>query len=309
MNYAQTLFNQIFIMFILLFIGFLLYKIKMISDQTNKQLTKVVLYVVSPAVIISTYQMPYDPTQAKNMLLGFLLSAIALGIAILVSFLAYFKRQKASFPVELFAITFSNCGFIGIPLLFALFGKLGVFYCNTFITVFNILLWTYGILLMTVGEKKEKGQNYLKNLLTPTMFSIVIGLTLYFARIALPNAILEATDYIASMNTPLAMIVSGVYIAQSNILGAFKKKRIYYIVFLKCIVAPLAVILAFSFFAFDETLKICIILLIACPTGANTMLFASSYQKDVERASNVFTLTTLVSIITLPLVIYIAQNI
>lgn len=310
MNYTFTLIEQIFIMFLLLFIGFFLYKIKMVSTETNQQLTKIVLNLVNPAVVLSAYQVAYDPEQAKNMLYGFLLSAISMGIAILVSQCCKIKGKKGCVPTEQFAVVFTNCGFIGLPLLFALFGKLGVFYCNTYVTVFNLMIWTYGITLMSRGAKETRKisvKDQLKQLLTPTMVCIGIGLVLYFARIRLPHPVHMTVDYIASMNTPLAMLVSGVYIAQSDLLGALKNLRIYYLMVLKCFVVPLLVLLVFSFLPMNQLLKTSILLLAACPTGANTMLFAAGYHGNVERASNIFTLTTLCSILSLPIIIMLTQ--
>lgn len=310
MEYAIILVNQVFIMFLLIVVGFGLYKAKVISDRTNQQLTSIVLHVVTPALIIYTYQMDYDPTQARNMLLGFFMSFVSILIAIVLSYVLYMKGNKDSCPTQRFGVIFSNCGFMAIPLMNAMFGSLGVFYCNTYVTMFNLVLWTYGVKLMNREEAgpKKKLKDQIKPLLTPSMISIVVGLLMYFASIKLPMPITKTAEYIANMNTPLAMIVSGVYIAQSNLLGAFKKFRVYYVSILKCFVLPILLMIAFSFFPLDSTLRTTILIAGSCPTAATTMLFASRYKGDVELASNVFTMTTLMSIISLPLVVLIAQS-
>lgn len=310
MEYAKILTNQVFIMFLLLLIGFVLYKIRMISDDTNKQLTKLVMHVVTPALIINTYQMNYDAKETSNMLWGFALSTVSIVLAILVSKILMIKADKNSLATERFGIIFTNCGFMAIPIMNALFGSIGVFYTNTYITIYNIFVWSYGIMLMTGGAKNSEKQSLakrLKPLVTPTMISIVAGLVMYFLQIKLPKPIASATEYVASMNTPLAMIVSGVYIAQSDIMSALKKFRIYYVSLVKCFVLPIAVMAVFHFLPFNETLLTSILIVAACPSGANTMLFASTYGGDVERGSNIFTLTTLMSIVSLPVVILLAQ--
>lgn len=303
--------NQVFIMFLLIAVGFVLYRLKLVSDQTNKQLTSIVLFVVGPALILNTYQMDFNPKDAKNMMLGFLLSLISILLAIFLSYLLYFKGKKESVPTERFCVIFSNCGFIAVPLMNALFGAIGVFYCNTYITIFNIVLWTYGISMMrrTDHQEKKTFAQHMKPFLNPTMVSIAIGLTMYFFRIKFPKPVGEAISYISGMNTPLAMIVCGVYIAQSDLLGAIKKLRVYYSVVLKGILLPLLVVAVFYFLPFDQTLRTTILITAACPTGANAMLIASGYGGDVERASNVFAISTLLSIITLPLTILVAQSI
>lgn len=311
MDFAKILVNQVFIMFLLILVGFVLYKIKMISDETNKQLTGIVLHVVTPALIISTYQLDYDATQAKNMLLGFFLSFLSMFVAIIFSYLLYFKSKKESYPTERFCIIFTNCGFMAIPLMNALFGSIGVFYCNTYVTVFNIVLWTYGIKLMAKKSESTKKnlKEWVKPFLTPTMISIVVGLVMYFFRIKLPSPVAKTSEFIASMNTPLAMIVSGVYIAQSDLMSALKKFRVYYVSILKCYILPLVLMGVFMFFPLDETLRTTILIAGSCPTAASAMLFASKFERDIEKASNIFTLTTLMSIVSLPVVILIAQTI
>lgn len=311
MEYTLILVNQVFIMFLLILVGFGLYKLKMISDATNKQLTSIVLYVVSPALIIHTYQLDYDATQAYNMLLGFVLSTISITIAIGFSYVLYVKTKKESIRTERFSVIFTNCGFMAIPLMNALFGSIGVFYCNTYLTMFNLILWTFGIKLMNHHQdmmQKKSMKEWLRPFLTPTMICIVVGLVMYFTRIKLPSPIAKTTEYIASMNTPLAMMVSGVYIAQSNLLSALKRLRVYYVAILKCFLLPLIVLGVLFFIPLDNTLRTTILISTSCPTAATTMLFASKYQGDVEMASNVFTITTLMSILSMPIVIFIAQS-
>lgn len=309
MELSRIVVNQVFIMFLLIGVGFVLYQLKLISDQTNKQLASIVLYVVSPALILNTYQMDFNPKDAKNMLLGFLLSFVSIFLAILLSQVLRVKGKKESISTERFCVIFSNCGFMAIPLLNALFGEIGIFYCNTYITVFNLVLWTYGIGIMqkNQGRERKSFSHRVKPFLTPTMFSIVIGLFLYFFQIKFPAPIREATKFIADMNTPLAMIVCGVYIAQSDFLSALKKWRVYLIVALKGVFLPFIIIGVFYFLPLDNMLRTTIVITASCPTGATAILIASGYKGDVERASNVFAISTLFSIITLPLVVLISQ--
>ncbi len=309
MEYAKILVNQVFIMFLLIMLGFILYKIKLISNQTNQQLTGIVLFVVIPAMIVDSYQIDFEANEAKNMLLGFVLSLISILIAILISHVLRIGADQKKLVTERFSVIFTNCGFMGIPLVYAIFGKLGVFYCNTYLTMFNLILWTYGVTLMKnrSGEKRNVRQ-VMKSFLSPTIICIALGLTMYFLKIKLPQPVAKATEYIASMNTPLAMIVSGVYIAQSNLLASIKKLRLYYVTLIKSFVIPLIVLAIFAFLPLDHTLLMTILVAAACPTASTAMLFANNYKQDVERASNLFTICTVFSIISIPIVILIAQT-
>lgn len=308
MELAGILTNQVVVMFLLLVTGMILYKIGLITDEGNRQMAGVVLYVVAPLLILDTYSMEYDASIAKNMLLGFILSAISIIIGIIVSYVLKPGSKKESFSTERFTVIFTNCGFMGIPLAEAVFGDIGVIYCTTYITMFNLFVWTYGLALMR-GKSKEKQsfKEKLKPFLTPTMFCIVIGLIVYFLRIPLPKQIKSAVGYISSMNTPLAMIVSGIYIAQGDLLGALRKGRVYIVSAMKCLAVPFFMTFVLLFLPFDEKLKTTILILSACPSGANGMLFANRFGGDAKTASNVFTVTTIASIACIPLMILFSQ--
>ena len=308
MELAGILANQVIVMFLLLATGMLLYKIKMITDEGNRQMAGVVLYVVAPLLILDTYSMEYDATITKNMLWGFLLSAISITIGILVSYVLKPGSKKESFPTERFTVIFTNCGFMGIPLAEAVFGAIGVIYCTTYITMFNLFVWTYGLALMR-GKSSEKRsfKERIKPFLTPTMFCIVIGLLVYFLQIPMPKQLKSAVGYISSMNTPLAMIVSGIYIAQGDLLGALKKGRVYIVSAMKCLVVPFFMIFVLLFLPFDEKLKTTILILSACPSGANGMLFANRFGGDAKTASNVFTVTTIISILCIPFMVVLSE--
>ena len=308
MELAGILTNQVVVMFLLLATGMLLYKIGMINDEGNRQMAGVVLYVVAPLLILDTYSMEYDATITKNMLLGFVLSAISIIIGIIVSYALKIGSKKESFSTERFTVIFTNCGFMGIPLAQAVFGDIGVIYCTTYITMFNLFVWTYGLALMR-GKSKEKRSvaEKLKPFLTPTMFCIVIGLLVYFLRIPLPQQLKSAVGYISSMNTPLAMIVSGIYIAQGDLFGALKKGRVYVVSAMKCLAVPFFMIFVLMFLPFDEKLKTTILILSACPSGANGMLFANRFGGDAKTASNVFTVTTIASILCIPCMVMFSE--
>ena len=308
MELAGILANQVVVMFLLLATGMILYKIKMITDEGNRQMAGVVLYVVAPLLILDTYSMEYDAAVAKNMLLGFLLSAISIVLSI---FLAYGLKpgsKKESFPTERFTVVFTNCGFMGIPLAQAVFGDVGVIYCTTYITMFNLFVWTYGLALMRgKSTAKRSLTERLRPFLTPTMFCIVIGLLVYFLQIPMPKQLKSAVGYISSMNTPLAMIVSGIYIAQGDLLGALRKGRVYAVSAMKCLAVPFFMIFVLMLLPFDEKLKTTILILSACPSGANGMLFANRFGGDAKTASNVFTVTTIASIGCIPLMVMAAE--
>ena len=308
MELAGILANQVIVMFLLLATGMILYKIGMITDEGNRQMAGVVLYAVAPLLILDTFSMEYDAELTKNMLLGFFLSTISIVLAIFVSNILRIKGKKESFPTERFTVIFTNCGFMGIPLAEAVFGDIGVIYCTTYITMFNLFVWTYGLALMK-GKSTEKRTlaERLKPFLTPTMVCIALGLLVYFLRIPMPKQLKSTIGYISSMNTPLAMLVSGIYIAQGDLFGALKKGRVYAVSAVKLLLVPLLMVFVLAFLPFDEKLKTTILILSACPSGANGMLFANRFGGDAKTASNVFTVTTIACIACIPLMVMVSE--
>ena len=128
---------------------------------------------------------------------------------------------------------------MGIPLASALFGAEGVFYVTAFLTIFFLFSWTHGVMQLTQTKDFKKA---LKVLRSPTVIGIAIGLILYFVQLPIPGLLMDTMGYISDLNTPLAMIASGVSVAQANLLGALCTKRIYWVSFVKLLVIPLAVI-------------------------------------------------------------------
>ncbi len=308
MELAGILVNQVIVMFLLLATGMFLYKIGMITDEGNRQLAGVVLYVVAPLLILDTFSMEYDAELTTNILLGFLLSAISIVLAIFISHILRIKGKRKSLSTERFTVIFTNCGFMGIPLAEAVFGDIGVIYCTTYITMFNLFIWTYGMALMK-GKSKEKKNlaECLKPFLNPTIVCIVLGLAVYFLQLPIPVQLKSAIGYFSSMNTPLAMLVSGVYIAQGDLLGALRKGRVYAVSAVKCLLVPLFMVFILAFLPFDEELRMTILILSACPSGANGMLFANRFGGDVKTASNVFTVTTIASIVCIPVMVMLSE--
>ena len=202
-------------MLVLILVGILCSKTKIISQDTNRQLSSLVLQVVNPVVILMSFQTDYRPELAKNLLITFGLSAAAFIIMITVSYILVRSKPQRDTAIERFASTYSNCAFMGIPLMNALFGAEGVFYLTAFITVFNISVWTHGVILIS-GEKNLK--QAIKVLYSPTIIAIALGIVMFFAQIKIPSVPAQALQFIADMNTPHPMLDSGITISQTNVI-------------------------------------------------------------------------------------------
>ncbi len=301
---SATIFRQTIIMLILILTGVLCAKTKIIGTEANKDLSKFVLQVINPVVIFMAYQSEYRPELAKNLLITFGLSVLSFIIMIVLAYVLVRRKDKRETEIERFSLIYSNCGFMGIPLVDALFGDEGVFYLTAFITVFNIFVWTHGIILIS-GEKNIK--NIVKVLRSPTIISIVLGLLCFFARIRIPEVPAQALTFIKEINTPMAMIVSGVTMADTDILKLVKNLRVYLICILRLLVIPIAVVGMLSVFNIDSKVMLTIITASAAPPAAMCTLHCIRYGKNSVYSSEIFTAGTIFSIATLPLIVKIAE--
>lgn len=304
MELSQTVFSQVLVMFLLIALGALCLKIKIISIGASKQLTKLLLYVVNPLVVINAYNMPFETRLAKNLVIAFVLAIVSHLVAMGVSYLAVRGKNNPNSSIERFSIVYTNCGFMALPLIGALFGTEGVFYASAYVTVFNLFSWTHGRISM---QGKGVKINLLAVLLSPVIIAVIVGLILFFTGIRLPYIFSEAVKHVASLNTPLAMLVTGITLMSGNIIKAFTALRQYYIVILGNIVVPLICAIIYLFLPIENSIIIVNLVAVACPCAVTTLLFATSLKKNVSYASNILLLSNIVSMVSIPLIVTLFQ--
>ncbi|MCM1269123.1 MAG: AEC family transporter [Ruminococcus flavefaciens] len=297
---SLTILKQTIIMLILITVGIVCSKTKIISKESNKDLSKFVLQVVNPVMIFMSYQTDYKPELVKNLLLTFVLSLGAYAVTILLAYLLIPSKKGRETELERFSAIYSNCGFMGIPLVNALFGMEGVFYLTAFITVFNLIVWTHGIILIS-GEKSMK--NIVKVLYSPTIIAIVLGIITFFLQIRLHEVPAKALEFISQLNTPMAMIVSGVTMAETNVLKLLKKGGVYYICFLRLLLIPAILAALLSPLGISEKVRLTVIVAASAPPAAMCTLQCIRYGRNSVYASEIFTAGTILSVLTLPLVV------
>lgn len=305
MKLAFTAFDQIVTMFFIILTGILCFKIKLIDREMNKKLADLVLLLVNPLVIFISYQREFKASLLTGLLISFVLALITHIVSILISMLIVRgKKHNKDLAIERFAVIYSNCGFIGIPLVNGILGSEGVFYLTAYMTVFNLAVWTHG--MVTMSGKNDK-KTILKAVMSPAVIATFLGFLLFLCRVILPGAISRPITYIGEMNTPLAMLVSGVTIAQTDIRKLFGKLRSYYIALFRLIIIPVIVLLVYQLFPLPEIVLMTTVLACACPTAATINLFSIKYDKNYLYASELFTITTILSLLTIPLVMVFAN--
>ena len=303
---SETILRQTIVMLMLIMVGVLCSKTKLISKSTNKELSGFVLQVVNPAMIFMSYQTDYRSELVENLLLTFVFSVAAVVVNIISAYVLIRDKKGRETQIERFSAIYSNCGFMGIPLVNALFGMEGVFYLTAFITVFNIFVWTHGIILIS-GERDMK--KVIKVFYSPTIIAIVLGLVTFFLRLRLPSEPSRALSYIGELNTPMAMIVSGVTIADTNVAKLLKKPSVYYVAALRLLVIPVILSAILSNIPMDEKVRITVIVAAAAPPAAMCTLQCVRYGKNSLYASEIFAFGTILSIATLPAIVRLTEYI
>lgn len=291
-------------MLVYLCVGAVCFKTKLVTNEGNKSLSNLVLYVANPLLILVSYQQDFSVKLLKG--LGQTLLLTALGYAVFIALGIVFVKNKdgVETAIERFSVIYSNCGFMGIPIAKVLLGSEGVFYITAFNTVFNLLVWTHGVVLIS-GDKRQI--NIKKVATNPTIIATLVGFILFVTRVSLPEILFTACNNISLTVAPLAMIVAGVTIAQTNPKKAFANMRVYYVTFLKLVLIPFAVILLFKFlpFAIDQTVLITTILAFACPSATICTMFSIRFDKNDRYSAEIFAVTTILSVASMPVMIYL----
>ncbi len=296
--------SQLFKMLVILLVGIFCCRIGLVSTEGSRCISNLLLNIVNPCLIITVYQTDYDKTLVAGLLLSFAAALVSHFIAILISTAFIRKNSSAESGLERYAAVYSNCGFIGIPLIGSVLGNEGVFYLTAYMTVFNLLTWTHGLSLM-------KGNFRLRNLrdglLSPMVLSTLLAMALFFIQFEIPGPLLDSMNYIADMNTPLAMMVAGFSVAHSNLKDICTNLSIYKVAALKLLAIPLAVLLFLSFLPLDSTVAYTTLIASACPTATTITMMSILYNKNHAYASEIFSFTTVLSILTIPVVISAAE--
>lgn len=299
-----TILEKIFQMFLILFLGLLCYRKNFLDDATTVKLSNFLLMIVNPLVIFVSYQIDFDPALLHNLLITMGLAAASFAVQILLIHLIIPKKENPQADVERLSAIYGNCGFIGIPLISGLFGREGVFYMTAYLTVFYLYFWTHGVVIMA-GKTDVKST--VKNLLSPAIVGVVLGFVCFLLKIRLPDTIVGAMDSVGSMNTPLAMLVAGATLGQSNIRECFGKLRTYWIVALKLIFVPVVALIMLLPFYLPSTVVVTLLVAAGCPIGACCTMFALKYKGDGKYASEMFVTSTLLSAVTIPLLVLLTE--
>lgn len=298
--------QQVLILFIIILVGFFCTKAKFFTKDAIGSISKFVLFLVTPCVIIESFNREFDSTMLKGLGLA---SVAALGAHLFNIFIATVcikEKDESKRCVLRFASVFSNCGYMALPLQNALLGSTGVFYGAVYIAVFNLINWTYGLSIM--GGKAEK-LSLKKVFVNPGVIGLFVGLILFLTPFKLPSIISSVVKNFSALNTPLPMIVIGYYLAGITTLTFLKDKKIILVLCLRLILLPLAILGVLSLLGLRGVLLTSLVISSSAPVAANLIMFSTMYKRDTQLASALVSISTIFAIITMPILVTLSMSI
>ena len=290
-----------------MFMGYAVVKAGLMKSSESKSVSVILVYLVIPCVIIKAFQVDYTPDVQKGLFL-----AIAAAVAIHILFLLITIPLKKIFQMDVIeqaTSIYSNAGILVIPLVQELLGQDYVIYSSAYIAVQLILLWTQGKNMLCEEEKLE----WKKIFLNVNIISIIVGIVLFLFRIKLPAGVQDVLGMMNNMIGPLGMLLAGMAIAEVPLKSIFTKKRNYLSVALRLLLYPVLGLLLMKAIQIvvnlENSSQILLTVYLACvtPACASVTSMAQLYDKDAAYASSLYVLTTLLSIVTMPVMVYLYE--
>lgn len=296
--------QQVLVLFILIAVGALLTKLGFITEKGSASMTDVVLYAVTPCVIVNAFQREYRPELLGGLLVTLLCAFLVMLCSVLLAELLYRKKDISRAAVLKFSLVFSNCGFMALPLQEAVLGQDGVFYGAAYIAVFNIFMWTYGLLTMS---RRAELKAALKAVVNPGIIGTAVGVLLFVFSVELPTVVISPIRFLAALNTPVPMLVIGYHLMHSDLRRILRDRGAYFAMAMRLILLPAAALGAMYLAHVESTVAVAVTIAVSSPVAAFTTMMSSKYGRDTELSAGIVSASALFSLVTMPLIVGAAK--
>lgn len=306
MNFINVI-NEIIALVLLILLGFICYKIKFFNQQSSQMISGLVIKVTLPLLIIVSMNQTFTNELMYNTISLIGISCVTYLIIIL---LAEIWSRKTKKPHEQSAVLkwlviFGNCSFMGYPIINALYGSIGVFYAAVFNMIYIFLMFSYGVAILQKGYMKTSW----KSLINPGMIATLIGFALFAFKITLPHILLKPMQMASDMTIPLALILTGISLAQIPLRELVRPVDIWITSFIRLIIFPVIILLILPPFQLNQYLIAVPTILMGTPAALTAGAFALNYGLDDQLASKGVVLSNFLSIITLPALVWIVMHV
>ncbi|RHQ85748.1 AEC family transporter [Coprobacillus sp. AF21-8LB] len=299
----MVVFQTMLKLFLLLVLGFVLFKCHIFDEYTNKKISALIVNVASPMLIISSIA----GVEGNDKSIVFLM--IGAGILMYIGFIILgkiinriFPFPKKDWPVYECMVVFANTGFMGYPVLLDVFGQEAVFYASLIHMAFNFFVYTYAIMCLTKGDDSEFKLNF-KQLLTPGIVLIFVGIFIYLFDIQLPSVLMDTINSVGSLTAPLSMMMIGSSLAVYPIKDSFTDWRSYVFAFVRLIIVPFVTMIVCRLLHINPYYANITIITNAMPVGSMVLMLATQYNANIKIVTRNIVVSTLLSVITIPIVV------
>lgn len=308
--------TQVVSLFLIMLIGYAARIFGVIDRGSTKKLSKLMVYVTNPLLIITSFQQVFDSASLADMKLGQKLGLMftVVGISVLVHLAAtaiaifmFRGKNPRESAVYRFSIIFSNCGFMGYPLLRAVFPENGMFYGACYVLFFTVYMWTFGVFLLSAGSGKGGGVALKKAFVNPGFIAAIVGMLLFVCGINLPSVLSSTMSMTADMTFPLSMIIIGSMLRELPLKDVFFNPDAYIVAFIKNLALPLLVLLTCVILDVSKGNAYICVIMASTPVAAKAPIMAELYGGSRDKALACVELTTILSVVTIPLVMYLTS--
>lgn len=295
--------EQVLVLVLMMAAGFIAAKARVVTREGRGVLTDLVLYVTSPLLVIHSFQLEYSPQLLGDLGLVAVFAALSMAAFYALGSVMWPRGDGGKRRVLRQATLFSNCGFMGYPVLYSLFGDTGVVYGSVYVLVFTVFTWTLGVYIYA-----GKSGSLKQILMQPGLIAVAVGIPLFLLRIRLPSWAGAAVSGIGSLTTPLAMMIVGALVAEGDIRHAFKEWTVFAASAVRLVLLPAVSLGALWLLwragigmpGLASPVILSCVLLTAMPVAANVAIFASMYNVEPQYAARTVLVSTLLSVFAVP---------
>lgn len=297
---ALIIFTQLLKMFLYIIIGFFLYRGKLIGEKGSAAIANLLIYACLPCVVLNSLNVENTPETVQTVLYSLLAGGLAAIVTVLIALLLFRKN-----PIDRFAAAFSNAAFLGIPLITSALGSGAAIYITGFLLIQGFAQWTFNTLFLHKDGEKPK---IISIFTSPITISLILGFVLFFTGLRLPTLLGECVSNLAACNSPIATVMLGVYIGKTKFSEIFTTPRLYLISAVRLLLIPLCTVLALSLVPADfNELRTAVLISASAPVAVITAAYSQKAGLDYSYATKAICLSTILSLITLPLTVVLAQ--
>ena len=300
-----TVFTQVSVLLLMIAVGFIAAKTGIMTEAGAACCTDIALIIATPCVIIKSLMRKFDAAVMKSLLLAVALTLLVQVLMITLGTLFLRSKDLKRQRTLRFGSIFANCGFMSLPLQEVMLGADGTLYGSAYVIMFNLVVWSYGVYLIS-GDKRYIQPK--KLFVNPGIAGLLIGLIIFVFSVPVPRVLSSTVNYLAAIYTPLPMLIIGYHLSKTNVLKAFKDIKCIAAVVLRLLVYPLVSLGVLYLLGVRGTLLVSVIISLSAPVAAVTTMFSSKFGGgDTALSVDMVSLSTVLSIITMPAVITLAQ--